>query len=244
MFAAALAYRVLVSLVPLTLLGLGLLGVLERKDLWRDDLGPAVKDRVTLPVYRGIDSTVEKIFAESAWTLVAFAALLALWHVSRGIRVVMKALNAIHDKRERRSAKQLLATDIALSLVLGAALTGAFLLVVFVPRLAGGVASLLLQVAAWLGAGALFAVAVGVLVRYAPAEHPEARWASAGSLLIVAVWIVASVAFGWWAGSVANYKSAVGSLAVFLVLSAYVLVSSVVFLAGVQIDELARRASR
>jgi uncharacterized BrkB/YihY/UPF0761 family membrane protein len=48
-----------------------------------------------------------------------------------------------------------------------------------------------------------------------------------------------SLLFGWWAGSVADYKSAVGTLTAFLLLTTYVLTSTTIFLAGVQLDELA-----
>lgn len=50
-----------------------------------------------------------------------------------------------------------------------------------------------------------------------------------------------SLAFRWWVGSVADFKSAVGVLAGLLVLSAYLFTSVVVFLAGVQLDELLRK---
>jgi membrane protein len=236
--------RVLASLVPLTLLGLGLLGVSGREDLWRSDLGPAVQQRVTLPVYSGIDYTVERIFDESAWPLVAFAAALALWHVARGIRIVMKALNVIHDAPETRPWPRLLLTDVVLALALTTALTAAFLVIVGLPRLGEGAVSTLLHVVAWVAAAAVFAVAVALLVRYAPAERPEAWWAGAGSLLVVTVWVLASLLFGWWAGSVANYKSAVGVLLGFLVLTTYVLTSTTIFLVGVQVDELARKGGR
>jgi len=236
---------VLVSLVPLTLLGFALLGVLHRHDVWDEDLGPAIQERVRLPVYGGIDDTVQHIFQETAWPLLVFAALLTLWHVARGMRIVMKALNAIHGIDEDRSWRRLALTDLALALSLSGALTVAFLLVVLVPRaVESGWASTGLQVLAWVAATGLFALAVGVLVRYAPAERPDARWASVGSILVVVTWVVTTFGFAWWAGSVANYKSAIGVLAAFLVLTTYVLVSTTIFLAGALVDELARKRSR
>jgi membrane protein len=243
-YSNALGLRVLASFVPLTLLGLALLGITGREDLWREDLGPAIEERVRAPVFAGIDHTVERIFAESAWALLAFAAALALWHVSRGIRIVMKALNTIHDTRETRSPRRLLVTDLALACALIGLLTAAFLLVVALPRLGTGVASTILHIVAWVGAALLLAIVIGLLVRYAPAERPEVRWASAGSLLVVAVWVVTTVAFGWWAGSVADYESAVGVLLAFLVLTTYVLASTTIFLVGAQVDELARKGGR
>lgn len=215
-----------------------------REDVWRSDLGPAVQERVSLPVYGGIDYTVERIFDESAWTLVVLAGALALWHVARGIRIVMKALNVIHDSPETRPWPRLLVLDVALAVALIAALTAAFLVIVGLPRLGEGALSTVLHVLAWVVAAALFAGAVALLVRYAPAERPDAWWAGVGSLLVVVVWVLASLVFGWWAGSVANYETAVGALLAFLVLTTYVLTSTTIFLVGVELDELARTGGR
>jgi uncharacterized BrkB/YihY/UPF0761 family membrane protein len=44
--------------------------------------------------------------------------------------------------------------------------------------------------------------------------------------------------------SVADFKSAIGSLTVFLVLTAYVFASTAVFLVGAQLDELMRKETR
>jgi membrane protein len=234
---------VLVSLVPLTLLGLAFLGALGVEDVWRSEIGPAVAERVRPAVFAGIDDTVEQVFARSALPLIAFASLLALWHVARGMRLVMKALNAIHGVKEARDVKRLLLTDLALSVALIAVVACSFLLVTVLPRAVdGGLASVGLRIGAWLAAGVLLGGVIGVLVRYAPAERPEVRWASAGSLAIVVAWVVATAGFAWWAGSVANYKSAAGVLLAFLVLTTYVLVSTSIFLVGVQLDELARKA--
>ena len=130
---------------------------------------------------------------------------------------------------------------VGLPTVIGLALIGSAMSVTVLPRLGvDGIAHLLLTVGAWAIAALQLGLVVGLLVRYAPAERPSVRWASAGSAVVVATWIVASLLFGW-AGSVANSKSAVGSLTVFLLLTAYVLVSSAIFLVGVELDELGRK---
>jgi len=243
-FSAALAFRVLASLVPLTLLGLGLLGAFGLEDVWRDSIGPAIRERVTRPVYSGIDSTVERIFEENAAGLIVFGSLLALWHISRGMRIVMKALNVVHDQKETRPWPRLLLVDVTLALVVGTCVIGAIVLVVTVPRLAHGLLRVPLHAVAWLSAALLLALAIGIVVRYAPVQRPEASWASAGSALVVVTWLLMSLLFGWWAGSVADYKNAVGTLTAFLLLTTYVLTSTTIFLAGAQLDELARKGGR
>jgi membrane protein len=242
--ASAIAFRVLVSLVPLVLLGLALLGVLGLEDVWTDSIAPQVQERVTSPVFTAIDFSAERVFASGSTGVIAFASLLLLWELSRAVRAIMVALNVIHDVEEDRSALRLLATTLALALAIGVMLVASVLAVTVLPRLGGGVIEAALTVGAWGFAVVLLGLVIGLLVRYAPAERPSVGWASAGSALVVATWIGASLLFGWWAGSVADYQTAVGALTGVLVLTAYLLVSSAIFLVGAQLDELAQKESR
>jgi membrane protein len=240
-YAAAISFRALVALVPLLLLGFGLLGAFGLRDVWSDAIAPAVKPHVTTPVFEAADSSVQKIFASSAAGLIAFAALLLLFDLTLAVVTAMGALNRIYDVEERRSWWRRHGVAAALAVVLTFCLVGSVLVVAVAPRATEGPLDVLLSVARWPLGLLLLALAVGLLVRYAPAERPRARWASAGSLLVIASWVVASLVFRWWIDSVANFKTAVGTLAVFLVLTAYVYVSVTIFLVGVQVDELVRR---
>jgi membrane protein len=240
-YAGAVAFRVLIALVPLVLLALGVLGALGLEDVWTDSIAPEIQDRVTAPVFTAIDFSVDRIFASSSAGLIAFASLLLLWELSRAVRVIMIAFNEIHEVEEHRSWRQLLAVTLALAVAIGLALVASMLVVTVLPRLVGGgLAEAGLTVAAWVVAVLLLGLATGLLVRYAPSEQPQPRWATIGSALVVGTWVVTSLVFGWYAGSVANYETAVGSLTVFLVLTAYTLVSSAILLVGVLVDERAR----
>jgi membrane protein len=242
-YASAIAFRALVALVPLLLLGLGLLGALGLQDVWNDTLAPAVQDRVTGPVFEGIDFSVKKILGSGNAGLIIFASLLAIWDLTWAVRVVMNALNRIHGVEEHRPWKQRLAVSLTLAIAVGVCLVGAVLVVAVASRVGSGAFHAVLGVLKWLAAAGLLALAVGLLVRYAPAERPQVRWASAGSILVIGTWILASLVFSWWVTSVADFKTATGSLTVFLVLTAYVFTSSAIFLVGVELDELLRKDS-
>jgi hypothetical protein len=92
---------VLASLVPLTLLGLGLLGATGREDLWRSDLGPAVQERVTLPVYSGIDYTVER-YKSAVAALFVFLLLTTYVLASTTIFLVGAQVDELARKGARR----------------------------------------------------------------------------------------------------------------------------------------------
>jgi membrane protein len=81
-------------------------------------------------------------------------------------------------------------------------------------------------------------------MRFAPAQKPDARWASAGSLLVIGVWIIATLLFDLWVRYVADFKTAIGSLTGLLLVTLYFFVSSVIFLIGAELDELLRKETR
>lgn len=233
--AAAIAFRVLVALVPSTLLGIALLGALGLEDVWGDEIAPELERRLQLQVFAGVDYVVNDILRDPSLGLIALAAALLLWHVARGVRSVSRALNTIHEAEETRPWWKLTAVTLGLALAVGTCVIAAVLVTAV-----GGRMGWLAATARWPIAVFLLGLAVALLVRYAPAEHPEPRWASAGSAVIVGGWIVLSVAFGIWVRDVASYRSALGSLFAFLVLTAYVLALSGVFLVGVEVDESLR----
>jgi membrane protein len=240
-YASAIAFRALVALVPLTLLGLALLGALGLRDVWADTIAPTIEGRVTPPVYGAIDYSVDRILSSGTAGLIALAVVLLLWDLFWAVSAVVLALNRIHDAKETRSARRRLLTRLWLAVAVGCCLVGAALVVLVAPKAVEGAADVLVGLGRWVVAVTLLGLAVGLLVRYAPAERPRARWASAGSLLIIGTWIVASLLFRVYVSSVANFETAVGSLTVFLVLTAYVLTTSTIFVIGAQLDEFLRQ---
>jgi membrane protein len=243
-FASAIAFRTLVALVPLTLLGLALLGVFGLEDVWTDTVAPALQAHLTLPVFNGIDYTVEKIFTTDSTSLIALATVLVLWDMTWAVNVVTQALNRIYGVEERRSKVRRIAVAAGLGVAVVVCLIAAVLVQSVAPAIADGGLDALLSIVRWPVAILFLWAAVTVLFRYAPAEHRDVRWASAGSLIVIATWLVASGLFRLWVTDVANFKSATGSLTVFLVLTSYVLVSALIFLVGAELDELARRKNR
>ena len=239
-YASAVAFRALISLIPLALLGLGLLGALGLKDTWKNSIAPAIEPRVTQPVFRGIDYSAEKILSSGTAGLIVFATALVIWDLAIGISAIMDALNRIHDVEERRPPSHRALVAVALAVAVATCVVGAILVVTVAPR-AGGSFHVLLGIGRWLVAPLLLMLAVGLLVHRAPAEHPGARWASLGSLFVIGSWIVASLLFRLWIEYVANFKSAIGSLTGLLVLTTYVFVSSAIFLIGAELDELLRK---
>ena len=238
-YASAVAFQVLKSLIPLGLLGVALLGALGRQDIWTQHVAPALKSRFDAPIYEAINFAVEKIFSSNSAGLIVFSAVLTVWFVSGGVRTIMSAINRIYETPERRPFWIRWPLSFGLALCVVAGVVGAALIVEAIPKPSGAL-DVLVVAGRWIGAIAALTIAAGLLVRLAPAERRPKRWASAGAVLVIATWIVTSLVFRWYVGSIANFKTAVGQLTVFIVLMAYAYASSIVFLVGVEVDELLR----
>jgi membrane protein len=111
--------------------------------------------------------------------------------------------------------------------------------VTLLSELIGG--GLLAEAIGWVAALILLLGVVGVIVRFAPAVERPVRWVSFGAVIVVIGWVVSSLAYGWYASSIADYGSAFGSLAAVMVTLGYIYLSSIVFLSGLQLDSLIRR---
>jgi membrane protein len=234
-YASAIAFQGLVALVPLTLLWLGILGATGREQVWTQQVAPAIEKRLTRPVFHGIDDTVLRILDHGTAGLIAVSTLLSLWYLTAAMRPVIEALNRIHDVDDNRRWWHRLGVAVGLGAVAGGGLFGAALLVIGGPR--GAVLGLL----RWPGGVMLLATVLTLVVRFAPAQRPRTSWATLGAALVVVSWIVASLLFGLWVTYVANFKTPVGTLTTLLVLTSYLYVSVIVFLAGTQLDELLRK---
>lgn len=241
-YASAVAYRFLVATIPLFLLGLALLGSLGLRSTWEKSIRPAVDPHFQQPVAHAIDYSVEQIFAGNSTGLILFASAWVLWNLTLAVGVVMEALNRIHNVKEARPFAKRAGTAVGLAAALGILLVLAVIVMSAAPLINGSL-HVVFGIGRWLVAPALLALAVGLLFRYAPAERPDAEWASAGSVLVVLVWLGASGLFVWWV-TVANYKSATGNLTVLLTITLYLFITSSIFLLGAQLDELLRKKTR
>jgi membrane protein len=118
---------------------------------------------------------------------------------------------------------------------------GAALAILAGPSLARhGAFGVVVDVGRWVVAIGLLLTAVGLLVRFAPVEPRSNAWVTGGSLVVILAWVAASMIFRLFVTDVADFKTATGSLTVFLVLTGYIYTSSIIFLVGVELDELLR----
>jgi len=97
-----------------------------------------------------------------------------------------------------------------------------------------------LFIARWGVAAMLLGLAVGLLVHQGPDRAQPLGWVSVGAVTIVGAWVLMSLAFGLYLSSAASYGSIYGALATVVVLMGYLYASTIVSLAGIQVDALLR----
>src|SRR5919108_470284 len=98
-FASAVSFRALVALVPLILLGLGVLGALGQESVWTNSIAPAIEHHVTALVFRVWVSDVSN-FKTGIGFLTAFLVLGAYIYLSVLVFVLGVQLDELLRKKE------------------------------------------------------------------------------------------------------------------------------------------------
>jgi membrane protein len=146
----------------------------------------------------------------------------------------------MYDTAEERSIWQRYRVSIGLALAIGGCLVGS-VLVLTLARHPGGSLHVAVDVIRWIVTVALLGIAVELLVRFAPAERRAKKWVTLGSAFTVVAWLAATLIFRVYVESVANFRSTFGTFVAALILTAYLYTTAIIFLVGVQADELIRK---
>jgi membrane protein len=230
-FASAIAYKVLFSIIPLVLFGLGLAGGLGFDEKWSSEWAPKVKEAVSAPVFQVINEAAQRALSAQQTFWMTAGLVLAVWTISGATRGIMDAFDRIYGIRNERSFLERMGVSLALGLGVAVLVLGSVACVTLAPLPAW---------VRWPVAAALLIAVVALLVGFAPSERRPLRWISAGTALAVGAWIATSVALGWYATSLADYGNVYGALATVVILLTYLYFAAAAFLTGVELDDLLR----
>jgi membrane protein len=245
-WASAIAFRAAVAVIPLTLFALGLMGFLGLSELWTAELAPRLAAASSVSAFMVINDTVGKVLGQGQLFWMTIGAVVTVWAVSNTVRCTMHALNAVYETEEDRPFLEQFLVSVGLGLAAMVALLGAVACAQGLPALVksvlgeGAVAAVLGFVIGWLAALCLLGLALGLMLRAGPDKSRPPAWVSFGAVLTVVLWVLASVLFGLYLTNLASYDSVFGALATAFVALEYLYLSSVVLLAGVQVDSIVR----
>lgn len=248
-YASAVARQLLTAVIPLVLLAFLLVGAFDKQAVWRQELAPHVADRASVQTYDAIDTVVEGLIGSTHTGWLVFAVAILVWEVSGAVRACMGGLNRIFELEESRPTVRRFGVSVLIAIPLALLVLGAMLVAA---RGHGwldlGPVQIVWSVARWLLVVVLLWTATALLIRYAPNGNEPVGWVTVGGVVVIVAWIVASLVFGWWVFSMANYKTPFGTSIAMLTLVGYLYTSAIVLLVGAQIDQLlqeqAKRGSR
>ncbi|HEX5871766.1 MAG TPA: YihY/virulence factor BrkB family protein [Longimicrobium sp.] len=235
-YAAALAYRGVLALVPFVLVVLSLfdwLGVGNALPRLTAPLPPHWRDL-------GDDGT-----AASMGGLLSAGAAVGIWSMSTGSRLLMRALNTAHQIKEGRPQVSRFTFSLVFLPVIAAVIVVATVLLLLtsqvVDRVGGwlGMSPVLHFLASWLRlptALALLGLAVCAVYRLGPGVRPPYRAVAAGATLTMLLWMATSAAFGWALSTVLDYGSTYGSLGAAVALLVYLHLTALVLLLGAEMS--------
>lgn len=249
--ASAIAFRVLIATVVGALFLAGLLGFFGLTEVWRSDLAPDLSRSVSDPVYRVIDDAVVSVLDNKNLFWVTFGAVIALWQLSRVVRVSGQVLNRVYgiDGDDEQPFLVELWRSIKAAAVIAVLLVTTLAVVRLTPLALddaigdSAVATVVSFIVRWSIATVLLFAAVGITVRAGPSIDRPLRWISFGSGLTVFGWIVSSILFGVYLSLSHGTSSVYGALLTVFLLVEYLYFAAVVFLGGLVIDRLVEERS-
>jgi membrane protein len=241
--AAALTYYALMSLFPLMLLAVSLLGLIGEYPATYDSIIGYLRDVVPASLLAPIDDALRAAF-ESSGTAVAalsIALVTALYGATGYLEAARRALNVVFEAQHGRSFLRRKATDIASSVVL-MALVVATLLLMFagggvVRDLLGNTAGDIWNLARWPLAVAIALLVFSYIYYVTPDVTQRAfRWITPGAAAGVLVWVVASIGFKTYLAHFSGVNVTYGSFAAAIILLFWLWLTNVALLFGAALN--------
>lgn len=241
--AGGIAFRVLLALIPAACFVIGLLGLFGFDEVWSSDVAPDLRSSVSTPAFKLIDDAVTHVLTQQQAFWVTVGAGIAIWEISGVVRASEKVLNRIYRvRREDRPLLERFGVSFAVAAGVGVCLLAALAVVRLGPFVIDEALGPVLGFAIrWILALGLLLLAVGLVLRAAPAVKRPWHWVSFGALVAVGAWALMSLAFGLYLTQVADYASIFGNLATVFILLEYVFLAAIAFLAGLVVDSLVQK---
>jgi membrane protein len=253
-WAAALTYYGVLSIFPMLIVLISLLGLIGSSatqplidNLGQVAPGPA-KDIFTSAI-KNLQSSQGAAGVAAIIGIVA-----ALWSASGYVAAFMRASNAIYDIEEGRPIWKTAPVRLGVTLVLVILLIVCAVAVVFTGPLAeqaGNVIGLgstfvdVWDIAKWPVLIVIVSFMFALLYWASPnAKQPGFKWVSAGGIVGVVVWIVASAAFAFYVANFGSYNKTYGALAGVIVFLVWLWISNIAVLLGAEFNAELERGRR
>jgi membrane protein len=246
-WAAALTYYGVMSLFPMLLVLVALLGLIGQESTiatTTDSLRSAGLGDVARNVQGPLDEIVRH--KGGAGALVGIGLLGALWSASGWVGAFTRAMNAVYEVKEGRPFWKLRPLQILITLVTVLLVSLVLLAVVVSGPIAeavgtavgvGDTAVSVWGVAKWPVLLVVLMAMVAGLYYIAPnVRQPRLRWVTPGGVTAVLVWILASAGFGIYVSNFGSYGKTYGTLGSVITFLVWMWLSNLALLFGAELD--------
>jgi membrane protein len=244
--AAGLTYYALLSIFPMLLAVLSILGLFGESAT--RPLIDNLRELAPGPARDTVITAVENLQRSQGAAGVLFVVSVAgaLWSASRYIAAFMRAANVIYEVDEGRPIWKKIPVRLGMTVVLAIALVAATVAVVVTGDLARQVGDLLGLAdravtvwtwAKWPVAIVLVALLLALLYWAAPnVRHPGFRWLTPGAGLAIVVWVAGSAGFTIYLANFSSYNRTYGALAGVIIFLVWLWLTNLGVLLGAQLN--------
>jgi membrane protein len=246
-WAAALTYYGLLSLFPMLLALVAVLGVVGQAssimtllDSFREAGLGGLADNVEEPLMGVVESK------GGAGALLSFGLVFSLWSASGYLGAFTRAANAVYDVEEGRPFWKLRPMQVGLTLLgvfllsvvaIGLVVTGPLAEAIGGAVGLGGTAVDIWDLAKWPVMLAIVTGVIAALYYVAPnVRQPKFRWVSPGGILAVVLWVVASFGFAFYVANFGSYNETYGTLGGIISFLVWLWISNLALLLGAEFD--------
>jgi membrane protein len=245
-WAAALTYYGILSIFPLLLVLVSVLGLLGQSATQPliDNVGTVAPGPAKDIVTSAIENLQQSKGAAGVLFIVGIAA--ALWSASGYIAAFMQASNAIWDVEEGRPVWKTIPLRLGITIVTVILLAIMALAVVLTGPLAeqignliglGSTAVTVWDIAKWPVLLLIVSFTFAFLYWAAPnVKHPKVQWVSPGGVLAVILWVLASAAFAFYVANFGSYNKTYGSLGGVIIFLIWLWISNIAVLLGAEFN--------
>ena len=246
--AAALTYYCLMSLFPVALLSLSLLGVLGQYPETYEAIISYLRDVIPATAIDSIDASLREALSSrnTAAIGVFISIVLALYGTTGALEAARRALNVAFEIENGRSFLRRKANDIVVTFILlGLILTifmamflgGTFAADIFGFIGLGGTGHDIWTGVRWPLAGIAAMLVFSLIYYYVPdVEHRAFRWTTPGAVVGVLAWLVISLLFSYYVSRVADVGAVYGAFAGAIVLIGWLWLTNVSLLFGAEVN--------
>lgn len=244
--AAALGYYLTLAIFPALILLMTIIPYLPVANI-DQEIMRVLETALPEDAFSMVSRVVEEVTSQRRGGLLSFGVLGTLWAASTGMYAIMQQLNITYDVSEARSYIRARAVALALSIMFGLLVIGAFWLIV-----AGGAAEdwlgeqrgipdFLLTIFAvfrWIVIVLALLLGFALIYKFAPNVEQKFRFITPGSVIGVLLLIIASLGFAIYVANFADYSATYGSIGAVIILMFWLYIAGLVILVGSEINAL------